>query len=159
QMSHVGHRHVIRKLERVEPSLLSVHRAGAESLAAKRASVAVDAWRSFEELFFALEEATVMVQVVDVYLESSGSQTVGERARNRVPQLGNELKRGLHVECIVEIHQLAAEIATTDGFDVVSHHRAAERTFRPEPDERNLLHSSASEDERHQLFQQRLDAE
>ena len=88
-----------------------------------------------------------MTRIVKVYFKSSATEILQETVRGRVECLRNYLKRRLDAKRVVEVHQRAAEVATSLAFHVMRHDRATVRAIRPEPNEGNLPDAATLQDE------------
>src|SRR5262245_8072828 len=69
EMGDIRHRHVVRELERVQPGLLAIHRAGAEAHASEVVTVVTNSFCTLEEYLAILKELAVVIEIVDVDFE------------------------------------------------------------------------------------------
>src|SRR5580765_985639 len=134
-MGGVGHRHVVRELERLEPALLAIHHRGAKPFALKFARVVVDALRSREELRLVRAQLAIVIQVVQVYFEAARPERRGGLLPGVLVTFGNELKGRRDAVRLVDLAQLLTEVEAGAPFDVVRHHRGCAGAVWPEPDE------------------------
>src|ERR1044071_656483 len=71
KMRDIGDRHVERDIQLFEPFLLAQHGAGTKTLGLQPAQVPVDLCCALGKLLSVVEKITVVVQVVEIGLESS----------------------------------------------------------------------------------------
>src|SRR5262249_2880195 len=118
---------------------------GGESTGAELASVRVDPARPPLELVAVAEQEPVVVQIVDVDLESPAMDLVEVARRNLVATLGDDLERRLHAVRVVRIHQPVAGLEPRGGLPVGRENDAARRALRPEPYERQPIDTLATQ--------------
>src|SRR5205085_485758 len=74
EVRDVRHGHVEGELERVEPLLFAIHRPGSEAAAAEAPGVSVDLGRTLQERLAALKEISIVIEVVEIDLETAPSR-------------------------------------------------------------------------------------
>src|SRR6266403_5118294 len=157
QVADIGHRHVVGKVEQLEPVGIPIQRARTESESAKLSPPVIDSFGALREAFAVREEAAIVVQIVDVDLEAAGANAVEEARRDRVTPFRYELKRRFDPEGIVEIHESRAKVSPGDSLHVVCHDGTAWRAVRPEPDKWDSIDGRRLQGQDEQLLEDTVD--
>src|SRR5262245_48592622 len=121
EVPHIGNRHVVRKIERLQPFEIAIQGSRTEAGCAEAPPVHVDAPGPPDELVAIHEQPTVVIQIVDIYLASTPADGVEKSLRHLVTTLGHDLKRRSDTERLVDIDQPLAEVPSSLGLDVMRH--------------------------------------
>src|ERR1700733_16022165 len=93
QVGHIGHRHVVGKLKRIIPSEIAIHRASTEAARIVLMNVAVNRCRSPKKLSTLQVQTPIVIQVVNIELESPLLDFQDVLFRNVIAFFGYHLKR------------------------------------------------------------------
>src|SRR5687767_5544674 len=97
-MSNIGHRHVVRELERAIPALLAIHRPRAKAIALEVPRVPIYVSRPTVEFRSTFKQVPVVIQVVQIDFKSS-SQDAHPKLASALPAvLRDELEGGFDTE-------------------------------------------------------------
>ena len=110
QMRHARHRHIVGEVEGAVPGLVAKEAAGTEPEGAEFPTVFVNLFCAAQEQLTTRKESAVVIEIMNVDLESAAPHLLQESLWNRIPVLWHDLKRRPDARRLVEIHELRAEI-------------------------------------------------
>src|SRR5689334_16384548 len=117
-MRDIRNGHIEGKLKCVIPSGFAVKHGRTKAFRAIRVCIAVDETGPAHEFFPVIEEAAVMVQVLDHDFETPILDGLEKSRTYLIAILGNDSESGFDAKCIIYIHQIYTTISANFGLNV-----------------------------------------
>jgi len=157
EVADVGNGHVVGIIKEFVPVEIAIKNAGAVADRAELAAVFVDAGDAAKKFFAVAEQVAIMIEVVDVNLETAVAEALQIFVGDIVAAFRDDLKGTLDAEGVVKIHEFGAEVAAGHGFDVVRDDRGTGVRVGPKPDEGNGLAGICANHARHHAVEEAVD--